>query len=1146
MRGAHRWHALRALLLAACLCGTLFEARATTPSPAMGGLLPIEQLGVDVWDGPDGPGAGWVRDIAEDPQGFLWLATPNGLARFDGRRFRRFTAVDTPGLPHSGIRSLALARDGRLWVALDHGGIRVMRDGVIERPREATAFPADTHAVDMLVDRHDVLWAATPQGLWRIAEGTAKQVRLGDIRSLALRGDVLWVRTRNDGLLRVDGDRISAHPDAPACKGSWVATGEAGSLYTSCAEGIWRWDAAGSRWERISDAIGVGPLHVDRNDAVWFGTRDGLTRWHRGRTDVRRGALMLPDWRIRAFHRDSAGDLWLGTFSAGLVRLHDGAVRTIGAPEGLQIDGPSALLLGPGGDLFVGAFPGGLARWAWNRGVTGRWTQDTGLPGRGVWALAADPRHPQGFWVGGDEGLAWWENGALRRQGPGGLAYRDPIRVLYVDPAQADTLWIGPPDGGVVEVRPLLARAHDTRHGLDVGAVRTFLRDRRGRLLVGGTRGAFVLGRNGWQPLLPARHGVTGVSAIAEGEAGVLWLSSDFAGLVRIEDDEVRAYGTAQGLPFWPVHSLQLDDHGRLWMSGDDGLVNFLLADHARWRKGEIDAIPMVQLGHRDGLRDVEINGWGSPDSLRLPHGTLAYPGSGSVALVDVSRRDASRLEPGEVYIDRVWADARQLPPGRAVVLVPEERALRVEFSAIEKLRPESVTFRYRLEGLDPTWQPVGRSGEVVYPHLEPGTFRFRLQARLPGQDWVESVVSVPITVEPYFWETTLFKGLVLAIAGLALFAFWRVRRRQDKRVARSLAKARAFLREVIDTSPNPIFVRRRDGDYAVVNRAAMEIPGLDPASQDPATAPAHDAGPLQRLEAMDEEVLRTGEERSIPELAITDVHGRERWFRVVKRPGIGPDADAVDHVIGTAVDVTSFKLAELELLRNREVLRESREEARDLSRQLLHAQEDERRRLAAEMHDDLTQRMAGLAMLAWSTAASTPKSGTGESLQELAGELERLANDVQAMARELHPPALAGLGLVDALASECANFSRRTGLTVAWRTELASVQVDEAVGIAIYRIVQEALRNALAHAGQCRVQVRVEACEGGFRVVIEDDGTGFDPAQRRQAASLGLSSMRERARLAGLALDIDSAPGHGTRIAIRCTGPRGSDPSPA
>ena len=107
-----------------------------------------------------------------------------------------------------------------------------------------------------------------------------------------------------------------------------------------------------------------------------------------------------------------------------LVRLHDGAVRTIGAPEGLQIDGPSALLLGPGGDLFVGAFPGGLARWAWNRGVTGRWTQDTGLPGRGVWALAADPRHPQGFWVGGDEGLAQGARRALTRVKPAWFSRR--------------------------------------------------------------------------------------------------------------------------------------------------------------------------------------------------------------------------------------------------------------------------------------------------------------------------------------------------------------------------------------------------------------------------------------------------------------------------------------------------------------------------------------------------------------------------------------------------------------------------------------------------------------------------------------------------------------------------------------------------
>jgi Two component regulator propeller len=186
MRGADRWQAICAILLAACLWGAIPPARATPASPQPGGLSPIDQLGVDVWDGPDGPGAGWVRDIAEDPKGFIWVATPNGLARFDGRRFRRFTAVDTPGLPHSGIRSLALARDGRLWLGLDFGGIRAMRNGLIEASAEASAFPADNHAVDLLVDRHGALWAATPQGLWRLAGGTARQVRSGDIRSLAL------------------------------------------------------------------------------------------------------------------------------------------------------------------------------------------------------------------------------------------------------------------------------------------------------------------------------------------------------------------------------------------------------------------------------------------------------------------------------------------------------------------------------------------------------------------------------------------------------------------------------------------------------------------------------------------------------------------------------------------------------------------------------------------------------------------------------------------------------------------------------------------------------------------------------------------------------------------------------------------------
>ena len=293
----------------------------------------------------------------------------------------------------------------------------------------------------------------------------------------------------------------------------------------------------------------------------------------------------------------------------------------------------------------------------------------------------------------------------------------------------------------------------------------------------------------------------------------------------------------------------------------------------------------------------------------------------------------------------------------------------------------------------------------------------------------------------------------------------------------------------------------------------------------------------MAEVDAVDAEVIASGEERVLPESEIVDHAGRKRWFRVVKRPGFGPDGRSVEQVIGTAVDVTDFKLAELRLTREESKLRRSREEARRLSRQLLRAQEDERRRLAREMHDDLTQRLAGLAMLAWSTSQALERDSgrdVRKNVEEIAGELERVANEVGAMSRELHPPALTRLGLADALRTECATFAKRTGMEVQFESAGTIVGPEAEVGLALYRIVQEGLRNSLSHSGARQARVRLSGDERAVRLEIADSGAGFDPARAMDKHGLGLSSMRERARLIGGDIEFDAAPDFGTRITVR------------
>jgi signal transduction histidine kinase len=367
--------------------------------------------------------------------------------------------------------------------------------------------------------------------------------------------------------------------------------------------------------------------------------------------------------------------------------------------------------------------------------------------------------------------------------------------------------------------------------------------------------------------------------------------------------------------------------------------------------------------------------------------------------------------------------------------------------------------------------------------------------------------------------------------------AAWRWRRRTDVRIAESLARARAFLRDVIDTSPNPIIVRRSAGAPLVLNRAALHVPGLGGIALAPSGDAVEDAA-CARLRALEETVAATGEEGRIDELPLRDADGSERWFRVVMRRGDAPGDLPARHVIITAVDVTGFKRAEVALTESRDGLRRSREEARALSRQLLSAQEDERRRLAADMHDDVTQRLAGLAMLSWSALASLERPSAGSDalrqVRSVATDLELLARQVQSMARELHPPALDTFGLVDALHAEVSNFTERTGLPVTLEATQDALDVPADVALALYRIVQEALRNAHTHASATCASVHVAREADALVIEVRDDGTGFDLQAPRGRAGIGLSTMRERARLAGAELRIDTRPGGGTCVRVR------------
>jgi two-component system CheB/CheR fusion protein len=257
--------------------------------------------------------------------------------------------------------------------------------------------------------------------------------------------------------------------------------------------------------------------------------------------------------------------------------------------------------------------------------------------------------------------------------------------------------------------------------------------------------------------------------------------------------------------------------------------------------------------------------------------------------------------------------------------------------------------------------------------------------------------------------------------------------------------------------------------------------------------------------------------------------------------------------VLLTMKDITRFRLAERRLVASRDVvqkgrtraessLRESRQdlsasrrELRVLAGRLIRAQEDERKRVARELHDDLTQRLSALQIGSAGLARLAP-AGEDARAGFLAHEehLAEVVEGVRRLAYDLHPAILTHLGLRAALRSFCVNFSSREEIDVDFSAQKEPASLSEEIALCLYRVTQEALRNVAKHSGAKSASVVLKTVRGVLHLSIQDRGKGFDLGEGKQSEGLGLLGMRERVRLVHGTLRVKSRPGHGTGIEVR------------
>jgi PAS domain S-box-containing protein len=247
---------------------------------------------------------------------------------------------------------------------------------------------------------------------------------------------------------------------------------------------------------------------------------------------------------------------------------------------------------------------------------------------------------------------------------------------------------------------------------------------------------------------------------------------------------------------------------------------------------------------------------------------------------------------------------------------------------------------------------------------------------------------------------------------------------------------------------------------------------------------------------------------------------GTTRWIAATGRANFTAD-DLPSQLLGVAIDITERHRVE--------------EESRQVSSKLITAQEDERKRIARDLHDDLNQRLALLSvqMEIFGSDSSDTRGSARERLESMTAQVKGLSSEVHRLSYQLHPAKLDQLGLVVAARTFCREVSHQSGIAVHFEQQDVPRDLNGDVALCLYRVIQEALQNSVRHNGGAPIRVSLSLAGDELHLVIADDGKGFDVDHARHNGGLGLVSMRERVRQVNGSILFTSSPGKGTRIEV-------------